>query len=74
MKEEKLWSAFKYFDTNESGYITSESVIEALKTSNLSVNENGLTKVFNSLKKSNKRLNFEEFKNLFTNGQGHNGG
>ena len=67
MKEEKLWCAFKYFDTNEAGYITSDSVIDALKNSNLPVNEIGLNKVFNSLKKSNKRLNFDEFKMLFNN-------
>jgi Ca2+-binding EF-hand superfamily protein len=65
LKEEKLWSAFKYFDVNENGYITSDSVIEALKTNNVAVNESGLTNVFNSLKKANKRLNFEEFKTLF---------
>ncbi len=65
MKEEKLWSAFKYFDTNDYGYITSESVIDALKNNSLPVNESGLTSVFNSLNKSNKRLNFEEFKGLF---------
>ncbi len=68
MKEEKLWSAFKYFDTADSGYITSESVIEALKTNSVPVDESGLINVFNSLNKTNKRLNFEEFKLIF-NGQ-----
>lgn len=66
MKEEKLWSAFKYFDINDTGYITSDSVIEALKANNVSVDESGLNNVFKSLKKTNKRLNFEEFKKLFT--------
>jgi Ca2+-binding EF-hand superfamily protein len=65
MKEEKLWAAFKYFDTQELGYITSESVIDALKNNKVPVNEIGLTSVFNSIKKSSKRLNFEEFKVLF---------
>lgn len=67
-KEEKLWSAFKYFDTTDTGYITSESVIDALKNNSVPVNENGLNQVFNNLKKSNKRLNFDEFKIVF-NGQ-----
>ncbi len=65
MKEEKLWSAFRYFDFSDAGYVTSESVIEALKTSNIPVNESGLTKVFDSLQNSNKRLNFDEFKQVF---------
>jgi Ca2+-binding EF-hand superfamily protein len=68
MKEEKLWSAFKYFDTTDSGYITFESVIDALGSNGVPVDESGLNNVFNSLKKSNKRLNFEEFKMLY-NGQ-----
>ncbi len=66
MKEEKLWSAFKYFDINDSGYITSESMIEALKTNNIPVNESGLIDVFETLNK-NKKLSFEEFKKIFQN-------
>ncbi len=64
MKEERLWSAFKYFDINETGFITSESMIEALKTNNIPVNESGLIDVFETLNK-NKKLNFEEFKKIF---------
>jgi Ca2+-binding EF-hand superfamily protein len=66
LKEEKLWSAFKYFDINDSGYITSESMIEALKTNNIPVNESGLIDVFETLNK-NKKLSFEEFKKIFQN-------
>lgn len=66
MKEERLWSAFKYFDTNDSGYITSDTVIDALKTNNGTVDESGLTTVFDSLKKTSKRMNFDEFKSLFS--------
>jgi Ca2+-binding EF-hand superfamily protein len=62
MKEEKLWSAFKYFDTTNSGYITSDSVIEALKSNNLPANEAGLIGVFN--KREGQKLNFEEFKSI----------
>jgi Ca2+-binding EF-hand superfamily protein len=64
LKEERLWSAFKYFDINETGYITSESMIEALKSNNIPVNESGLNDVFQTLNK-NKQLNFEEFKKIF---------
>lgn len=63
-KEEKLWSAFKYFDTTDCGYITSDSVIEALKGSNLRADEAGLIDVFNSFKKERQKLNFEDFKNI----------
>jgi Ca2+-binding EF-hand superfamily protein len=62
MKEEKLWSAFKYFDTTNSGYITSDSVIEALKSNNLPTNEAGLIEVFN--KRDGQKINFEQFKRI----------
>ena len=68
MKEEKLWSTFKYFDVKDTGYITSESVIDALRSNNGVVDASGLVSVFDGLKKSNKRLNFQEFKSLFSGG------
>ena len=49
-KEEKLWSVFKYFDTNDTGYITAESVIDALKESGVMVNEEGLRDTFKEFK------------------------
>ena len=58
-KEEKLWSAFKYFDTTDSGYITFDSVMDALKSSGVIIDEEGLTKTFNELQ---KKINFSEFK------------
>ena len=61
-KEEKLWSVFKYFDTNDTGYITVDSVILALKESGVVVNEDGLRKTFKELKKNEKAINFKEFK------------
>ena len=45
-KEEKLWLAFKYFDTTDSGYITLDSVIDALKESGVVVDEQGLNDPF----------------------------
>ena len=61
-KEEKLWSAFKYFDTTDSGYITLDSVMDALKNSGVIIDEEGLTKTFNELQKIGKKINFREFK------------
>jgi Ca2+-binding EF-hand superfamily protein len=57
-----LWSVFQYFDTNDSGYITVDSVILALKESGVVVDEEGLRDTFRELKKNGKSLNFEEFK------------
>ena len=41
-KEERLWSVFQYFDPEDTGYITADSVIEALRGRNLNVNEEGM--------------------------------
>ena len=63
-KEEKLWSAFKYFDTTDSGYITLDSVMDALKDSGVIIDEEGLKKTFNELQKKGKKINFNEFKEI----------
>ena len=63
-KEEKLWSAFNYFDTTDSGYITLDSIINALKESGVVVDEEGLNKTFVELKKQGKKINFDEFRNI----------
>ena len=64
-KEDRLLSAFRYFDTSNSGYITLDSIIEALKQNNVIVNESGLGQIFDDLKKKGKKINFQEFKELF---------
>ena len=63
-KEEKLWLTFKYFDTTDSGYITLDSVVEALKESGVVVDEQGLNETFVYLKKKGEKINFNEFKNI----------
>jgi len=63
-QEEKLWTVFKFFDISDKGYITFESVLEALKTNNISVNEVGLKDFFEKNIKSSTKLNFDEFKIL----------
>ena len=60
--EEKLWSAFKYFDTTDSGYITLDSVMDALKSINVIIDEEGLKNAFNELQIKGKNINFKEFK------------
>lgn len=60
-KEEKLWSAFNYFDTTDSGYITLDSVMDALKNSGVIIDEEGLKKHLVNCKKR-KKINFNEFK------------
>lgn len=64
-KEEKLWSVFKYFDSNDTGYITADNVINTIKSSNLPVNEKDLQDVFKSLKTGGNKINFTEFKQAF---------
>ena len=61
-KEERLWLAFKYFDTTDSGFITLDSVMEALKDSAVIVDKEGLNEIFEDLKKKGKKINFNEFK------------
>ena len=61
-KEEKLWSAFKYFDSSDTGYITLDSVKEALKDSGVMIDEEGLHDAFTNLQKKGKKINFNEFK------------
>ena len=63
-KEERLWLAFKYFDTTDSGFITLDTVIEALKESGVVVDEEGLNKIFIEMKKKGEKIDFNEFKSL----------
>ena len=57
-----MFSAFKYFDVNDEGYITCDSIISALKGNNVAVDEISLIDYFN--KRKLKKINFEEFKTL----------
>jgi len=61
-QEEKLWTVFKFFDNNGKGCITFDSVLEALRTNNIAVNEKELKNFFE--KHRRKELNFENFKCL----------
>ena len=59
-----MWTVFKFFDRSNKGYITFDSILEALKTNNITVNEQGLKEFFEKNKKSYTKLNYEEFKVL----------
>ncbi len=61
-KEEKLWAAFKYFDQDGSGFITPDEIIDALKSQNLTYNEEEIRTVFKNKELKGKKLDFEEFK------------
>ena len=61
-KDDKLLSAFKYFDIYDEGHITADSIIAALKSNNVQVDEMGLIDYFN--KRKLKKINFEQFKTL----------
>ena len=63
-KEEKLWLAFKYFDTTGSGFITFDTVIKALEKSEVEVDKEGLNKLFIEMEKKDKKIDFNEFKSL----------
>ena len=60
--EENLISAFRYFDTDNSGFITLDSVMKALIQNNIIVDKESLGKIFEG--KRNK-VNFLEFKKIF---------
>ena len=63
-KEEKLWSVFQYFDEDDDGYISGDSIINALKTNNdLNIQEKELSNLLKGL--SNSKFDFEEFKKIF---------
>ena len=64
-KDERLWSVFQYFDSDDKGYITADSVIDALKARNLNVNEDEMFDFFNKLSNTSTRITFDEFKKIF---------
>lgn len=65
LKEEKLSAAFKYFDNDNNGYITANSVIETLKNNDIPIDEQGLIEFFERYYSINKKLTYKEFVNLF---------
>ena len=62
-KEEKLWTVFNIIRENSGNknYITYESLYNAAKALNLSINENEIKKCFD---KYDKEIDFQTFKKL----------
>ena len=62
-KEEKEWSAFKYFeDSNQVGYITYNSLLQATHAFKLAINEEEIKKTFQ--KENQEKIDFNMFKKL----------
>ena len=62
-REEKEWSAFKYFEDNNSpGYITYNSLLQTCQAFKLAINEDEIKKTFE--KENQEKINFEMFKKL----------
>jgi Ca2+-binding EF-hand superfamily protein len=59
-----LWAAFQYFDQDGSGFITADEIIDALKSQNLTYNEEEIKTVFKNKELKGKKLDFQEFKKL----------
>ena len=60
--KERLISAFQYFDIDNSGFITLDSVIKALIQNNVTIDIEGLKKMF---KGKRSKIDFLEFKKIF---------
>jgi Ca2+-binding EF-hand superfamily protein len=58
-------AAFKYFDSDNCGYITANSVIETLKINDIPIDEDGLINFFEKYYKLEKKLTYKEFNILF---------
>ena len=62
-REEKEWSAFKYFeDNNYPGYITYNSLLQTCQAFKLAINEDEIRKTFQ--KENQEKINFDMFKKL----------
>ena len=60
--EEKLMAAFNFFDINNKGFITVDTIFEALLQNNINVDKIGLEKIF---KEKKRKIDFFEFKRIF---------
>ena len=64
--EERLLSAFRYFDVKNEGLITSFLFVEVLKQNNVQVNEELIYNDFRVLNLSKEhKIDFEQFKYIF---------
>jgi len=59
-----VYGAFKYFDPKNTGYITKDNFLNALKSNNLAINEEELEVFFKQDK--NKKITYEDFKHMIS--------
>ena len=66
-KEEKLQSAFNFFEnTEDEGYISYSSLLQVIKSFDLPADTKNLEKIFHDSEGNNKKIDFETFKELFS--------
>lgn len=65
MNEEKLWQAFKFFDTDASGFISAQNLKEAMAKVGKTLTEEENQKMISDVDiNHDNRISFEEFKNM----------
>ena len=65
--KEKLWTAFKHFDVNNSGYITKESLAKVMARGGRKISEEEVEKMIREVDSTNDgKITFEEFCNAIT--------
>jgi len=64
--KEKLISAFKYFDVDDSGYIDSTDIKNAmLRSGKQVINTEDIDKIIEEVNQTNKKISLEEFLKIF---------
>lgn len=67
-RDEKLLTSFKFFECEDEGLISYNSLTKAIEAFGLSINETEIQKTFDSFKTKDKKINFESFKKLIDDG------
>lgn len=65
LNEEKMWNLFKYFDVNNTGFITKEDLKEATSREGRRLKNEELEAMISEIDQSkNGTINFEDFKKM----------
>ena len=60
---EMLWALFKHFDTDDSGYITPDNIVESFEKAGREVTQDDIQKILDEHDiENNGKINFDEFK------------
>jgi len=66
LTEEKLWAIFKYFDTDNSGYITADNLKQAFAKTGKKITDKDIKRIMeNYSSERTGSLSFDEFKSVF---------